>query len=93
VSQVATKKRLALREERVAVSARFSEQGSVLRGTREGRCEGFHIELAIESDEPAEELAELVRLAHRMCFTEAALAAAVEITTADLVNGRPIPRR
>lgn len=93
MSQVATKKRLALRGERVEVSARFSERGSVLEGTQEGRCEGFHIELAIESDEPADELAELIRLAHRMCFTEAALAGAVELTTVDLVNGRPIPRR
>jgi hypothetical protein len=90
VSQVAAKKKLALRNERVKVTAFFREQGSVLRGTAEGMCEGFDIELFIESDEPAEEIAELIRLSHRMCFTESALTGNIPMTNRHNLNGHPI---
>jgi organic hydroperoxide reductase OsmC/OhrA len=90
VSQVATKKKLVLRDERVKVTAHFRESGSVLRGTKEGSCKGFDIELAIESDEATEEIAELIRLAHRMCFTEDALSGTVKLTATHRLNGRPI---
>jgi hypothetical protein len=91
VSQVATKKKLELGGQRVRVTARFSERGSVLRGTKEGACEGFEIEISLDSREPAAAIAELLRLAHRMCFTEAALAAEIALTTRHLLNGRPLP--
>ena len=90
MSQVAAKKKLLLRDERVKVMAHFLEQGSVLRGTAEGSCEGFDIELALESDEPAGEIKELIRLAHRMCFTEAALAGTVRLTQRHSLNGQPL---
>jgi hypothetical protein len=87
VSQVATTKKLVLRDERVKVSAHFREQGSILQGTKEGFCEGFEIQLLIESDESPQEIAELARIAHRMCFTEAALGSSVAITTINILNG------
>jgi len=90
VSQVAAKKKLALRDERVKVTAFFREQGSVLQGSAEGMCEGFDIELFIESDEPAEEIAELIRLSHRMCFTESALTGNIPLTKRHSLNGQPI---
>jgi hypothetical protein len=90
VSQVAAKKKLALRNERVKVTAFFQEQGSVLQGSAEGVCEGFDIELFIESDELAEEIAELIRLSHRMCFTESALTGNVQFTQRHSLNGQPI---
>jgi organic hydroperoxide reductase OsmC/OhrA len=90
VSQVAAKKKLVLQAERVKVIARFQEQGSVLQGTAEGWCNGFEIELRLESAEPAEEIAGLIRLAHRMCFTEAALTGRVELTQRHLLNGQPL---
>ena len=89
VSQVAAKKKLVLREERVKVLARFREQGSVLGGTSEGFCDGFEIELWLESDEPVEQMAELIRLAHRMCFTEVALAGEVKLVKRHRLNGQP----
>lgn len=85
-----TKKKVALRDDRVKVTAYFLEQGSVLRGTKEGRCEGFEIELIIESDEPAGTIAGLIRLAHQMCFTEDALTRKVKLTTKHLLNGEPL---
>lgn len=89
MSQVAAKKKLKLRDERAKVIAHFREQGSVLQGTAEGFCEGFEIELHIDSDEPAAEIAELIRLAHRMCFTEVALAGPVKLVQRHRLNGQP----
>lgn len=61
----------------------------MLRGDSEGTCEGFEVELAIDSDEPQPEIAELIRLAHRMCFTEAALTGNVALTQWHFLNGQP----
>ncbi len=90
MSQVATTRKLVLADERVKVTAHFREQGSILQGTKEGICEGFDIELRIESEEPREEIAALMRIAHRMCFTEAALAGPVELKMLNLLNGEEI---
>ena len=70
------------------VNAHFREQGSILQGTKEGFCEGFEIKLLIESDESPQEIAELMRISHRMCFTEAALGSPVDITTINMLNGK-----
>lgn len=91
MSQVAAKKKLAIRNEQVHVLAHFREQGSVLRGDAQGRCEAFEIELALDSDEPPEAVAELIRLSHRMCFTEDALTGHVKLTQRHRLNGRPFP--
>jgi len=88
VSQVAAKKRLALRNERVKVIAHFREEGSVLGGTQRGICEDFSIELSIDGDESPEQIATLVRLAHRMCFTESALSNVIKIKSSHVFNGQ-----
>jgi hypothetical protein len=90
VSQVAAKKKLVLRDERVKVTAHFWEHGSVLRGTSQGGVDGFDIAIFIESDEPAEVVAKLIRLAHRMCFTEVALALPVKLSHSHSLNGQPL---
>jgi hypothetical protein len=79
-----------LHSDRVKVVAHFHEQGSVLAGTAEGWCEDFEIELALESDEPQEKVAELIRLAHRMCFTEDVLSNQVQLKSRHLLNGKEI---
>jgi organic hydroperoxide reductase OsmC/OhrA len=73
------------------VTAHFHEQGSVLAGTAEGRCRGFEIEISIDSDEDPQKIAELIRLAHQMCFTEDALTGQVQLTKTHRLNGAPIP--
>jgi uncharacterized OsmC-like protein len=88
VSQVAAKKKMTLDEARVKVLAHFREQGSVLRGTAEGFCEGFEVEMDFESRESQEEIAELIRMARRMCFTEAALVGKVGVTHSYRLNGQ-----
>jgi len=59
----------------------------VLQGTKEGHCDGFEIAFSVESDEPAEAIAGLARAAHRMCFTEDALAGKVRVTKTHMLNG------
>ena len=88
MSQVAAKRKLQLRNEVVRVVARFLEEGSVLGGTQAGSCQGISIELSLDSDEPDHEIVELVRLAHRMCFTEHALSQPTRLTTSHTLNGR-----
>ncbi len=89
MSQVAAKRKIELRNERVKVTGRFHEQGSVLRGDAEGFCDGFDVEIQLESDAPEQEIAELVRLARQMCFTEKALAGITPISVNPWLNGRP----
>jgi len=76
-----------LKDERVKVTAHFSEDGAVLVGTQHGICEDFDIELSINGDIPTEQIAKLIRLAHRMCFTESALTNVVKITSRHVFNG------
>jgi hypothetical protein len=90
VSQVAAKKKLVLQDERAKVVAHFLEQGSVLQGTSVGVCERFDVVLSIESDEDAEDIAELIRLSHKMCFTESALAEKVELRCLNRLNGQQL---
>ena len=90
MSQVAAKKKLVLRDERVKVVAHFRESGSVLAGTAQGSSEGFDIQLSIESDAPAEQIAELLSLAHRMCFTEDALSGRAKLNARHFLNGKKI---
>jgi hypothetical protein len=72
------------------VTAHFHEQGSVLAGTAEGRCESFEVEVSIDSDEAPEKIAELIRLAHQMCFTEDALTGSVRLSKTHRLNGEEI---
>ncbi len=88
MSQVATKKKLGIRNERVRVVGHFHEQGSVLAGTAAGFCDGFEVEVEIESDEPPETIASLVRLARQMCFTEQALAGHTAVKVTPRLNGQ-----
>jgi uncharacterized OsmC-like protein len=90
VSQVAAKKRLILKDERVRVIAHFREEGAVLAGTQQGFCEDFDIELSLNGDMPIETIAALIRLAHRMCFTESALTNAIRITSRHIYNDQPL---
>ena len=90
MSQVAAKKKLTLKNSHVRVTALFFEEGSVLGGNQEGRCEGFHIELIIDSDESPNEIAHLMHLAHRMCFTESVLVNKVTIVTSHILNGEEL---
>ena len=87
MSQVATRKKLIIHNERVKVIGHFHEQGSVLAGTAAGFCDGFEVEVEIESDEPPAVIAGLVRQARQMCFTEQALAGQTPVKVTPRLNG------
>lgn len=93
MSQVATKKRLTLKDERVKVIAHFREEGAVLAGTQRGFCEDFDIELSLNGDLPDDEIVKLIRLAHQMCFTESALNIVPKIISRHIYNGQEIQTR
>ena len=43
------------------VTASFHEQGSVLKGDAEGFCDGFTVEISLDSNEPDHELENLCK--------------------------------
>lgn len=88
MSQVATRKKLSIRNERVNVTGHFHEQGSVLAGTAAGFCDGFDVVIEIESEQPPEVIASLVRLARQMCFTEQALTGQAPVKVTSRLNGK-----
>lgn len=59
----------------------------MLRGDAEGFCDGFEIEMLLDSEEPAEELETLITLARRMCFTEKALTGSIPVKVTRVING------
>ncbi len=61
----------------------------MLQGTSRGTCDGFEIEISLESDAPAGEIATLFRLAHQMCFTEDAIGGRAKLEKRHLLNGQP----
>lgn len=89
MSQVATKKRLNISNERVTVTAHFHEKGSVLKGDAEGFCDSFEIEMSLDSQEDPKEIATLIRLARQMCFTEKALTGNVPVSVSQKLNQQP----
>jgi organic hydroperoxide reductase OsmC/OhrA len=77
---------MEISNERVLVTAHFHEQGSVLKGDAEGFCDSFEIEIFLDSEEDPKKIAELIRLARRMCFTEKALTGSVTINVRQRLN-------
>jgi len=90
VSQVAAKRKLNIRNERVNVTAHFHEQGSVLKGDAEGFCDGFEIEILIDSEEEETKIADLIKVSRQMCFTEKALMESIPVKVSQQVNQKPL---
>lgn len=63
--------------------------GSILRGTLASFADGVRIHLDLESPEPPEVVAHVIRLAHRSCFAEALVRTPIQIAHTHTVNGHP----
>ena len=63
--------------------------GSVLKGTVFNRWEGVTTHLSIDSGEPADRLAHLIRNAKAGCFAEGLITQQVPLVSRVEVNGRP----
>ncbi len=83
-------RKVDIQNERVRVVAYFNETGSVLRGDKQGVCDGFEIEFSVDSGEALDVIKDLIRLAHQMCFTESALQQVVQIKYTHRLNGEVI---
>ena len=63
--------------------------GSVLKGTVFNRWEGVTTHLAVDSDEPGDKLAHLIKNAKAGCFAEGLITQQVPLTSHVEVNGKP----
>ena len=84
-------RKLKIRNERVTVTARFHEEGSVLRGDKKGEVKAIESEISFDTDEPEEAVREALELAHRMCFTESVIKRAVPVESKHVVNQQEFP--
>lgn len=88
VSNIAMRKKLEISNEKVNVVANFLESGSILKGNKWGDCQNFEIDMQMESEEPEEEIAALMKLAHEMCFVEDALSKKMDVIYSHSLNGK-----
>jgi hypothetical protein len=75
---------------RLEQTTRFFMKGSARDGSLHGGARGLETHVEIESDEPAERIEELVRMAEQTCFTLGAWTEAVPASTSVTLNGRPL---
>ena len=75
---------------RMRVTARYRVDGSVLNDTIQGRMLGAETTLEIDSPDPPERVAKVVRNAERGCFVMQALLNPVPVTGRTLLNGAPL---
>jgi hypothetical protein len=76
------------RNVRIKVTAKYYREGSVIQGTAKVTCDGIRTELALDSDEPPERVAHLIRMAEASCFTMAALRNETPCELVSTVNGQ-----
>ena len=85
--------KVAINKAQVHVSMRNRQQGSVLQGTVKTTCLGIETRLKLESNEPPERVAALVRNAENGCFTMQALMNPSPVTSTVTLNGAPLPTK
>jgi len=76
---------------RMHVTARYKVEGSVLNDTVQAEMVGVETRLELESAEPADKVARLVRTAERGCFVMQALQRPVPIAATTVLNGSVLP--
>ena len=76
-----------VKKARVFVKAKFKSEGSVLRETVKTVGLGFETRLEIESDEPAERIAAVVRNAENGCFVLQSILNPVPVERKFTLNG------
>jgi OsmC-like protein len=75
---------------RMKVTARYRVDGSVLNDTIQGQMLGAETTLEIDSPDPPDLVARVVRNAERGCFVMQALQQPVPVSTRTLLNGAPL---
>lgn len=75
---------------RMHIVARYRVQGSVLNDTVQAEVVGVETRLELESPEPPEKIARLVRNAERGCFVMQGLIKPVPISAVTVLNGKAL---
>jgi hypothetical protein len=75
----------------VHIRGNFHSEGSVLRGDAQGHCDGLALEVRLTAGPDVNEplVRKALRLAHALCYAEAALRADI-LSCHHLLDGRPI---
>jgi hypothetical protein len=73
----------------IKVTARYSRAGSVLAGNAKTMCDAIQTELSLDSDEPPERIAQLIKMAEATCFTMAVLRNPAPVELEATVNDQP----
>ena len=73
----------------ITITARFSREGSVIVGNASTTCDVIKTELSLDSDEPPERVAQLIKMAEATCFTLTALRNSAPVALEAMVNGQP----
>ena len=81
-------KKLTIKEARVHVEMDFYLSGSVLAGTVESGVTEVRSDFDVSSDEPEEDVANIIRLAKRGCFAERLVETAVPMQSTLKLNGK-----
>ena len=76
-----------IKKARVFVKAKFKSQGSVLAETIQATSPGFETRLEIESDDPPEKVAAVVRNAENGCYVLQTILQPVPVERAFTLNG------
>jgi hypothetical protein len=87
--QVARALHIEPKNVRITVTARYHREGSVLAGNAQTMCDSIKTELSLDSDEPPERVAKLIKMSEATCFTIAALRNPAPVELAATVNGQP----
>lgn len=82
--------KLTIKSGRCHVEGDYLLHGSVLKGTVGVRHQGFRTHLEVESDEPREKLAHLIRCAKGGCYAEQLIVQPVSLESTVVVNGEPL---
>ena len=76
---------------RMHIAARYKVEGSVLNDSVRAEVVGVETRLELDSPEPPEKVARLVRNAENGCFVMQGLLKPVPITSATVLNGKELP--
>jgi hypothetical protein len=87
--QVARALHIEPKHVRINITARYSREGSVIAGNAHTLCDAIETELSLDSDEPPERVAQLIKMAEATCFTIAALRNQAPVALKAMVNGQP----
>jgi hypothetical protein len=82
--------KLTIKKASCHVEGDYVLSGSVLKGTVQVAHKGFRTHLEVESEEPREKLAHLIRCAKNGCFAEQLIVQPVPLESTITVNGEPL---